>query len=110
MARRRFASCPAARDRSYLLPLSRWLLPLLTPSRVHAGGRARADLKPANVMFRAPGEPVLSTSVCTAQDAAIGAGAGLLQSGKKETARGASEDLYALGRLVEDVGGARAST
>jgi len=97
----------AARDRSYLLPLSRWLLPLLDAiGRVHAAGVVHADLKPANVMFRAPGEPVLSDfGLAQRADAAIEGGSVGYMSPERVlgTARGASEDLYALGRLVEDV-------
>lgn len=94
-----------------LFPLSRWLPRLLAAlERVHTEGLVHADIKPANVLFRAPGDPVLGDfGVCApAGSPPIGGTPGYMSPERLDG--GASEtrdDVYALGRIIEDVLGAR---
>jgi len=95
------------RDVEQLLPVERWLLPLVAAlARVHAAGLVHADLKPANVMFRAPGEPVLGDFGLSrpAGEHPSGGSVGYMSPDRVRGGRLAfAEDLYGVGRLVEDV-------
>lgn len=94
------------RDRDLLLPIERWFLPLVrATARVHARGLVHADIKPANVLFRSPDEPVLSDFGLTHAEGLVveGGSRGYLSperlAGQPIAPR---DDVYALGRLVED--------
>lgn len=89
-----------------LWPIDRWVVPLARAlERVHARGLVHADLKPANVLFRAPHEPVISDFglACRAGERALGGSVGYLSPERVlGGALSAADDVYALGRLVED--------
>lgn len=96
-----------AKDTALLFPVERWLLPLVRVlARVHAQGLVHADLKPANVMFRAADEPVLGDFglARAAGEVIAGGSVGYMSPARvRGQARGFAEDLYGLGRLLEDV-------
>lgn len=96
-----------ARDRELLFPIERWLVPLLEAlARAHAAGLVHADVKPANVMFRAFGEPVLGDfGLARPPDAVVtGGSVGYMSPERvRGESRGFGEDLYGVGRLLEDV-------
>lgn len=89
-----------------LWPIDRWMGPLARAlARVHARGWVHADLKPANVLFRSPREPVISDFglACRAGERALGGSMGYLSPERVlGEALSAADDVYALGRLVED--------
>lgn len=100
----------AARVRE-ALPLSSWVPALVAAlGRVHERGLVHADIKPANVMFRAQYEPVLGDfGISRAQgEPSLGGTPGYLAperlGGSSADAR---DDVYALGRVLEDVLAAR---
>ncbi len=90
-----------------LLPLERWVLPFgQALSRIHAANVVHADIKPANVMFRAFDEPILS-DFGLARHSGQPLFGGSLGYMSPERLAGASatfaEDVYAFGRIIEDV-------
>lgn len=94
-------------DVALLLPVERWAIPLgKTLARLHEGGLVHADIKPANVLLREPGDPVLgdfgiARPVGTSY---IGGSAGYMSperiAGRLSDPR---DDVYGFGRVVEDV-------
>ena len=93
-------------DRSLLCPVERWFVPLArTVAEVHRAGLVHADLKPANVLFRAPGEPVISDfGIASAPgQPALGGSFGYLAPerllGEPLTP---ADDVFALGRILQD--------
>jgi eukaryotic-like serine/threonine-protein kinase len=93
-------------DAALLLPLERWLDPLLRGlSRVHAAGWAHGDIKPGNVLFRSADAPLLA-------DFGLARRAGEPWSGgtvgylSPERARGEKatplDDVFAVGRTLEE--------
>ncbi len=93
-----------AADLEVLIPVERWLGPLAAAvARVHSAGLAHGDLKPANVLLRAPGEPVLSDFGCAGPPGAAAAGTLGFLSPERILARTITpaDDVYALGRILE---------
>jgi eukaryotic-like serine/threonine-protein kinase len=90
-----------------LLPLDRWLVPLAeTLARIHALGFVHGDLKPANVMFRTFDEPILSDFGLArrATELLLGGSRGYMSPERLGgTSLGLGEDVYAFGRILEDV-------
>lgn len=94
-------------DAALLLPIERWAIPLgKTLAHLHEAGFVHADVKPANVLIRDPGDPVLgdfgiARPVGTSY---IGGSAGYMSperiAGRLSDPR---DDVYGFGRVVEDV-------
>lgn len=98
-----------AGDAGELAPLRRWAIPLATAlARVHAAGWVHGDLKPANVLLRSPDEPVLTDfGLATALGGRLPPGSAGYESPERlvDAQALASEDVYAFGRVLEDVAG-----
>jgi serine/threonine-protein kinase len=94
-------------DLAPLSPVGRWARPLARAlARVHAEGLVHADVKPANVLLRQPGDPVLGDfGIARPIGApAEGGSAGYLSpermAGRPSHPR---DDVYGYGRILEDV-------
>lgn len=90
-----------------VLPVEGFAIPLARAlARVHAKGWVHADLKPANVLLRAPGDPVLS-DFGIARRPGERSEAGSAGYVPPERLAGAAaepaDDVYAFGRVLEDV-------
>jgi serine/threonine-protein kinase len=96
-----------ARGDPELVPLSRWALPLARGlARIHHAGFAHGDLKPANVLMRAPDDPLLADfGICLAIGEANVAGTPGYVAPERLAGAPASprDDVYAFGRILEDV-------
>ena len=94
-------------DRARLLPVSQWLEPLVAGlARAHAAGWAHGDIKPGNVLLLSGGAPLLADFGLARKPGEDWAGGtpGYL-SPERIAGRPASlsDDVYALGRLLDDV-------
>jgi eukaryotic-like serine/threonine-protein kinase len=94
-------------DVATLWPIERWLVPLASAlERVHALGFVHGDIKPANVLFRAADDPVLSDFGLARQSGqeVDGGSFGYVSPERLSGGRASSaDDVYALGRTLEDV-------
>ncbi len=96
-----------ANDAATLLPIEAWALPLAVAlARVHAAGWTHHDVKPANVLFRAVGDPLLS-DFGSARAAGEPSAAGSLGYVSPERLAGrvsdVRDDVFGFGRILEDV-------
>jgi len=96
----------ARAEPAVLWPPERWFSPLVAAvARVHSRGVVHADLKPANVLFRSPEEPVLSDFGLAHPPGQCVPGGSL---GYLSPERLSSlplqldDDVYALGRILDD--------
>lgn len=94
-------------DIAALLPILRWARPLARAlARVHAAGIAHADVKPANVLLRQLGEPVLGDFGIARPFGDPGdAGSPGYVSPERLAGRASDprDDIYGFGRVLEDV-------
>jgi len=94
-------------DKAALSPMERWALPLaLALARAHAAGWVHHDVKPANVLLRSAGAPLVS-DFGTARRLGEPSPPGSLGYVSPERMRGRAsdprDDVYGFGRIVEDV-------
>jgi serine/threonine-protein kinase len=94
-------------DVAALLPILRWARPLARAlARVHAAGVAHADVKPANVLLRQLGEPVLGDfGIARPFGEAGDSGSPGYVSPERLAGRAGDprDDIYGFGRILEDV-------
>lgn len=94
-------------DPELLLPIEGWFEPLASAvARVHAAGIVHADLKPANVLFRSPNELVISDFglAHSPGSSSSGGSVGYLSPERLiDSPLSFADDVYALGRILEDV-------
>jgi eukaryotic-like serine/threonine-protein kinase len=93
-------------DARALRPIERWALPLARAlARVHAAGWIHHDVKPANILLREPGEPLL-TDFGIARREGEPSPPGSLGYVSPERLAGRpshpGDDVYAFGRVLED--------
>lgn len=96
-----------ARDRSALFPIESWLVPFARAlERVHAAGLVHLDIKPANILMLAHGDPVLADfGIARRRGEASPAGSMGYVSPERlaKTPADFADDIYAVGRVIQDV-------
>lgn len=93
-----------------LLPLSRWVPALVRAlGRIHQQHLVHADIKPGNVLFRQPDDPILGDfGICRrrGEESLAGTPGYLAPERLAGGPADPRDDVYAIGRIVEDVLGA----
>jgi eukaryotic-like serine/threonine-protein kinase len=96
-----------AGDAAALTPIARWARPLARAlARIHEHGYVHADIKPANVLLRQLGEPVLTDfGLARPRGAPSEGGSPGYVSPERLAGRPSDprDDIYGYGRVIEDV-------
>lgn len=96
-----------AGDAAALAPVARWARPLARAlARIHERGYVHADVKPANVLLRSLGEPVLTDfGLARLRGAPSAGGSPGYVSPERLAGRPSDprDDVYGYGRVLEDV-------
>ncbi len=96
-----------ARDRSVLLPIERWAVPLATAlARAHAAGWIHHDVKPANVLLTSDGIPLLADfgiARRTGEPSPLGSLGYVSPERIHGRASDPRDDVFGFGRVLEDV-------
>ncbi|MCA9621595.1 MAG: serine/threonine protein kinase, partial [Myxococcales bacterium] len=94
-----------------LFPLAAWFPQVIAAvARVHAEGLVHSDLKPHNLLFRAPDDPVLAdfgTCRTTGHEGIAGTPGYMSPERLAGDPADPRDDVYALGRILEDILGVR---